>query len=518
MSDDSVEVERETERRSAGIVSRLRVETTSEHPVAFQVVDEIPPELTAEHAGFKPDSEPERGEIDDDSIVVADVVSADADVEIVYGIKPDDSETEMSLGELRIERSMPIEGDEEINWETFTATVPDEHEQTDESDEPGASSGGVFDRMRQLVGSGGEGADGTETEAAHSPEDDDITTSILEDDDAPPADHTDDTDAAADTDGGQSDGGERTDSATQTDTERDDSDDGASETTARPDRNVVSALVDELEAGEPTDEELETLKEAVGTASQSTDVRIRHIQSRMDDFAAYTQTLEELIDDHGEPTEVVATLREDVDGAHSAVESLRAELAETRTELSDQIDDIEAELQATQDRLDAVDDRGSRLETELEDELASIRTDVEDLRTTTATFESLREQLASVFDPAHPVDEPAGVDASPADARTPDRSPSESGGGEGGEAETAGQGTDGTDSETSAEATTAETGGSVTPSVEDDTASDTDGRSSNGGDLEASTDDATTKKAITEVETDDEIGTLDLTDPNAERE
>lgn len=121
------------------------------------------------------------------------------------------------------------------------------------------------------------------------------------------------------------------------------------------DEDILARLVDRLEGAHPDDEDLEVIREHLIPESQrATDVRLQHIQSRMDDLDAYTEALEDLINEHGTASEFMTKVDEDIEDVRSQVKSLRRELdsAETeRDELNDRVSEVDSTIEEVEDDL-----------------------------------------------------------------------------------------------------------------------------------------------------------------------
>ncbi|MFB6106486.1 MAG: hypothetical protein ABEJ70_05900 [Halobacteriaceae archaeon] len=175
--------------------------------------------------------------------------------------------------------------------------------------------------------------------------------------------------------------------------------------------SVVDRLVDELADRELDDAEREVLadrllpdrEEGADTTSGSVEARLRYVQNTVTDLDAYREALEEFLDDRGTAPDVVADLeasldevREDLadlddslatlddrvdDVASSVADDLRDELHDVRTSAAhaEDVARVESELEATR--------------TDLTDELAALRGDVESLRETVEANRAVRQAL-----------------------------------------------------------------------------------------------------------------------------
>lgn len=200
--------------------------------------------------------------------------------------------------------------------------------------------------------------------------------------------------------------------------EIDELNDGSADDSASPreseatEESVVSALVSELEAENVPEEELEVLREhlAVGT-SRSEEVRLDHVQSRLDDLAAYVTMFEQFIDERGtfrefanETDDTIESLQSDLEEMRQATDEIRTDqetmerglgsiqdrLDSLQSRLEEQSDAFTEDLAAVEDRQGSIENDVDRIETDLESELAEIRTHID-------RFEQLPEALESVF-------------------------------------------------------------------------------------------------------------------------
>lgn len=153
---------------------------------------------------------------------------------------------------------------------------------------------------------------------------------------------------------------------------------------------VVDALVEALREDRVSDEQRSVLREELGTnPSTSTDVRFRHLQSRLEDVVAYADAMEEFLDEEGTAKDVLDELRAEVDAFDSDLDEIRDTLdtaAAERDGLEREVGDITDEV----DRLVAERER-------LDDQVTALTEEVESLREEVADMASMRAQLAEAF-------------------------------------------------------------------------------------------------------------------------
>jgi uncharacterized protein YukE len=173
--------------------------------------------------------------------------------------------------------------------------------------------------------------------------------------------------------------------------------------------DVVGALAEAIREDEVPEEDLETLQSAFGGVPNSTQVEIEHLQSRLSELEAYTDALEEFIDEEGTAHELVAGIESDVAALNEELEDVEASVehaAEDREDIRDRIEDVEAgfdavdELEADLERLrgdlEALDERVADTE-ELAFEVDDLEDDLEDLEEHVDEIEEWRGQLSDVF-------------------------------------------------------------------------------------------------------------------------
>ncbi|MFB6072403.1 MAG: hypothetical protein ABEJ88_05475 [Halobacterium sp.] len=180
--------------------------------------------------------------------------------------------------------------------------------------------------------------------------------------------------------------------------------------------DVAGALAEAIRNDEVADEDLETLDDAFGGVSRSTEVEIEHVQSRVSELEAYTDSLEGFIDENGPAQEVLADLEDDVVSLENDLAEVEASVenaADERETLRDRVDDVEAGLEAVADVEDAIerlrgdvealdervtDTEEAVLDVEgVDEDVDDLEDDLEDLEETVEEIEQWRDQLSDVF-------------------------------------------------------------------------------------------------------------------------
>ncbi|MFC6951656.1 hypothetical protein [Halorubellus litoreus] len=207
---------------------------------------------------------------------------------------------------------------------------------------------------------------------------------------------------------------------------------GTGGSTTDDDDRVAEQLLDELESGGVTERERVELRRRLGVDPRtSTEARIDHLQTRVEELAAYTDALEAFLDENGTARDVLEDLQADVGSLHERTAAaadergaLRADVDEVEARTTDveaTTDDIEATADDIEEAVDAIDARVETIESEQAAErervdglasavrsnsddidhlAADVREDVDELADAvddlTATVESIDERLAEL--------------------------------------------------------------------------------------------------------------------------
>ena len=143
---------------------------------------------------------------------------------------------------------------------------------------------------------------------------------------------------------------------------------------AAPSGGIARVLLKELREGY-VDAETKAQLRAELEPGRSREVKIRHLQQQVGDFAAYAETLEAFIDEHGPMEAAYDDIRSDVrglddrtDSVQSAVDALSGEveridgLESDLEALGDDQADTEARIETVERELERVDERLDELE------------------------------------------------------------------------------------------------------------------------------------------------------------
>lgn len=146
--------------------------------------------------------------------------------------------------------------------------------------------------------------------------------------------------------------------------ERADDDAKSGANVAVPSGGIVRVLLKELREGY-VDSETKAQLRAELEPGRSRDVKIKHLQQQVGDFAAYAETLEEFIDEHGPMDAAFDEVRSDIRTLDDRAESARSSIDELSEEL-DRVDALESDIDALGTDHDDAEARIESIERELE--------------------------------------------------------------------------------------------------------------------------------------------------------
>ena len=162
-----------------------------------------------------------------------------------------------------------------------------------------------------------------------------------------------------------------------------------SEPTSVSSESVAAALAESIRSGQTSDADLEVLRDALGSdsgSSNSQEVRIDHLQSEVADLKAYSDALEEFIDENGEARTLVRELQETVEGMRSDVtraENGAESASEEAAEANERVGELDSEVDQVRTSVESIDSEVDDLEGRVEsvsEEMSSLRAEVDDLR------------------------------------------------------------------------------------------------------------------------------------------
>lgn len=402
VSDENIAVEEQLSRKNGGWVISFTLASKRDHPIAVRISVPMPDEPTRQDVGFHPRHEPQTWGIRNGVLTFEDTVPSDEPLQILLGIVlVEDDEVTLSLSEPTIELSQPAESADEEEFlskdspifRSNSIGVADDAEEAVTSDAERAENE-ILERHQQDESpaavddsdagaqpeSAGESGDESSLEETFDLE---HLRGVSEEIEAESSNvETDETGAGGDSGSDASDDevfedfqsatGDQSEPGADTSVETPSSTDQT--TTVERDDDILSKLVEQLESSDPEDDELEALREhLVPESRKSAHVRMEHIQSRMDDLAAYTDALEGLINKHGTASEFMTQIEDELDEISSGLEAVRSETTvadDERQEIRNRLSDMETSV----DEID--DDLRARLDN-LYEELDSIQNSVD---------------------------------------------------------------------------------------------------------------------------------------------
>jgi uncharacterized protein YoxC len=309
-----------------------------EEPVRVRLSDQVPDGVAVEDLGFHPEYGSQHWEVDEETITFERELEPGAEYTTVYGIRATGTDDiAQFLAEPDIEEvDPPLSGDATPvpDSDTVDRIIPSQDE----------LSGAEDDRDEES-----DGADG---------EDVDIGELDLRDPTTP--------ESESGTEAGGAAGNEAGD-------------------------GVISALADEIRSGDVAIEDLQLVGRALekvgDDGGRSTDARIQQLQTEVADLRAYTNALEEFLDEEGTGTQLI--------------EEFEAELGE----FGDRLDDLESGVESNTAIVDSVEDTVEDVRGEMDGvsaEVTDVRSEIEtvssDLRGVEVSVEELEDIEETVGD------------------------------------------------------------------------------------------------------------------------
>ena len=408
-------------------------------------------EVSAESTGSSGADEIEDGVVDtivseDRNQSVKDMISGESDG--VPGLDDDeDSDSGDEPGELDLDLG-DVDPDPEADDEDDEDDMPDIDLGFDDEDGPEIDEADgdepdfdESDEDAQIEIGPGDDEDVVDT-SADSPADDDAGSIDLDFDESTTTDDPDTTDDETDETAPATSDDETDETApTTTDDETDETDetdadpepdesspsetpepasaaDDAAPGTATVDGSISTRLATELREDEIDDDDLEALRSELDLEPSGPDVaKVDHLQSRVEEVAAYTDALETFLEDNGTGKQLVESIQSDIASIEDDLAAMDDRLSGTEDRLEDvetdveavgtDVDGVETELEAvagdvdtveeTVDDLDEdVDDLGDDVE-DVEDDLEDLETELENVRADVTDIQDWRDQLGSMF-------------------------------------------------------------------------------------------------------------------------
>jgi len=343
VSSDGVTVDKRFEEDEFPVPAiAFEIQSSRSETVTVTIVDEVPEDVAVEDLGFHPEYGSEYWTIDEDQITFEREVEANSEYTTVYGIRATGTDdVEKFLTQPRIENvDPPLEDGDD--------TVIDE---------------GSSDVVRDVISGDSDGVPGLDEDDG---DDEDVETLDLKDPNEP--------DDAGSADGASASSGEGGESG-----------DGESASVD----SIVGALAAELRNGNVDEDDVKLLRKAFDLVDDgsggSVDARIQRLQTEVADLLAYTDALEEFLDENGTAEQTIEGFREEVESLQSELQEV-GEIArgheEALTNVHSTVDDVESTVNSLESEIDGV-------LAEVED----VRTEVGDVRTEVGEVEDTVEEV-----------------------------------------------------------------------------------------------------------------------------
>jgi predicted nucleic acid-binding Zn-ribbon protein len=356
----------------------FEIQSSRSETVTVTLVDRVPEDVAVEDLGFHPEYGSEYWTIDEDQITFEREIEANSEYTTVYGI-----------------RATGTEDVEQFLTEPTVTSVdpPPEEGAAAVVDDAGS------DVVRDVIAGESDAVPGLEDD-----EDEDVETLNLKDPNEP-----DDAGGSGESGGG--------DSASAT---------GGSEVDS-----LVGALAAELRNGSVDEDDVVLLRKAFDVVSEdsSVDARIQRLQTEVADLLAYTDALEEFLDENGTAEQTIeefrsevetlqsdldavrslarsheeslSTIESTVDGVESSMESLESEMDEVLSDVEtvqSEVEEVGSSVDDVESSVDEVEEDLADLESQVGDiDVSDIEGDIDDIEGDIEELKEWREQLSSVI-------------------------------------------------------------------------------------------------------------------------
>jgi outer membrane murein-binding lipoprotein Lpp len=389
----------------------FRIKSDRTETVTVRLVDEVPDNVAVEDLGFHPEYGSEHWTIEDDEITFERELESEEQYTTVYGIR--------------------ATGTDDVSQFLTEPTIADVDPPLE--DEDGVVGGSGSDVVRDVISGNADSVPGLDDD------DEEIGTLDLADPNADEEAEDDedeaDEDEATDDEPEESEDDEAVEEETADESEdADDADDGDEEESdvssngAMTDvESIAAALATEIREDEVADDDLELIRDELeleapadsgGDASGgAADARIQRLQTEVSDLQAYTDALEEFLEEEGTGEDLINDVQEQVESVEAELETvqdLESQVEEMESQLEG-VDDVDEQLSALESDVDdhegqfgTIDDELDELETDLKSLKADIKDlddDVEDLQDDMTTveneldgIENVDEQVADIED------------------------------------------------------------------------------------------------------------------------
>ncbi len=350
------------------------LESRADEPVELRLTDDVPETVTMDAVGFHPEYDADAWTAYRDRRVQFEVtLDPGESVRTVYGVRVDDADPGAFAGEPRVELLGDDDSPDAVDEEdALDRETTQEVREALAADENAASPADVEAALNGGAGAGSGDSGGLALDG------DGESQITLDGGDGGGGIDLDDAGAAHESPSLDPTGGPATDDRRGADS-----------------RSLTAAVAAEISAGDVPDEDVDALRDALGaeppptaaevaaelegelnggpTVPTSVEVRLDRIQSTVADLSAYTDALENFLDEEGDGQQAIAGFRADVEQLEDEVASLDETVADvegridemtaTVEEVSEAAEDVDPEVEASLDRLE---DRADEFEAEVE--------------------------------------------------------------------------------------------------------------------------------------------------------
>jgi archaellum component FlaC len=314
------------------------ISSEREDRAMVRLVDTVPDGVPPEDLGFHPDYGSDHWSVEDGDAVFERRLDPDEEYQTVYGIRTSDHDPERFM----TEPSIDVRG------------LSDDTD-TEDADEATATPGRDSSQAARDVITGEGDVAG------------------LDDAD----DTVDDIDIS---------GTETTDTAEATET-GDETESEAGMTV--PDGGVGAALAAELREGDLSETDRELLMAELTEDDAGNEVRLTHLQSRISDLEAYTDALEDFIDENGPARQLIEDMTDQLETIETELDDVDNRTAENRSD----IDRLDGRTEENQNDIEALEEDIA----DVESEISETQESVADLREDITEINSWRTRISTVL-------------------------------------------------------------------------------------------------------------------------
>jgi methyl-accepting chemotaxis protein len=329
--------------------------------VTVTLTDVVPEDVAVEDLGFHPEYGSEYWTIDDDTITFEKEIEPGSEYTTVYGIRATGTD----------------------NVEQFLTEPTVDHVDPPLEDDEGQLVGEGADAVKDVISGDADSVPGLDEE-----NDEDIETLDLKDPNNEGAARQERAESASDE---QTAADEGEDTAQEQPAS---SSDGASVQVSGD--TLIGTMADELRNNEVDKEDVQILRKAFDLADGSdgsVNARIDKLQSDVDKVVAYTDALEEFLDENGTGDEMIEEFQSEIDSFRSEVESFESDLESVKStagdhdeeidRLSGDVDQMQGTVDEVEGAVDSVESSVGDVESEvseLESQLADVQDDLEEIK------------------------------------------------------------------------------------------------------------------------------------------